>query len=181
MLFISDEGNQSESEEIALKDKHRTKPKVLQNITVPKSKSLYSERKGSYSHTRHNYAKIAKRREARLFEKSEVSPDGCITFSRDRIVGHGDASNCLENALPTLSGLDDRLGGSGILPSLDDLESPSMSRLPAVDTGSENPYLLQGLSSNKLPDLRISETGEFHFVLFSLKIMLILCTLIWNK
>lgn len=137
---------------------------MLQNITVPKAKSLYSERKGSYSHTRHNYAKIAKRREARLFEKSEVSPDGCITFSRDRIIGHGDSSNCLENVLPNLSDLDDRLASSGILPSLDDLEGPSTSRLPTVDTGSENPYLLQGLSSNKLPDLRISETGEFYFV-----------------
>ncbi|XP_060523254.1 uncharacterized protein LOC132700141 [Cylas formicarius] len=58
---FTDEGNQSESEEIALKDKHRTKLKP---------KSLYSERKGAYSRTKQNYAWMHNKRDSRLFERS---------------------------------------------------------------------------------------------------------------
>lgn len=50
-----DEESHSESEEIALKDKHRSK----QNRIPFKSK--YSENKGVYSHVKQNYARIHKR------------------------------------------------------------------------------------------------------------------------
>ncbi|KAJ8933835.1 hypothetical protein NQ314_013757, partial [Rhamnusium bicolor] len=45
-------------EEIALKDKHRSKP---HRLPKSKSKSLYSESKGVYSHTKQNYARMHKK------------------------------------------------------------------------------------------------------------------------
>lgn len=171
-LLFSDEGNQSECEEIALKDKHRTKPKGLQSLPIPKpnAKSLYSERKGTYSHTRQNYAKIAKRRESRLFEKAEKCPGGYTSYSRDRTIGTTsdtqkssllDNNSSYSNTLPSLSALDDRLGSSCILPSSNLLENDGVDRLALPNDSSENPYLLEGLNSNKLPDLRILDTGKY--------------------
>ncbi|XP_030754222.1 uncharacterized protein LOC115881011 [Sitophilus oryzae] len=91
----SDEGNQSESEEIALKDKHRTRPKVIQNLSIPKpssttSKSIYNERKNSlsssYSHTRQNYARIARKKESleRSDSSNSSSSSQYTVYSRDR-------------------------------------------------------------------------------------------------
>ncbi|XP_050310963.1 uncharacterized protein LOC126746683 [Anthonomus grandis grandis] len=151
-----DEGNQSESEEIALKDKHRTKPKGLQSVPVPKSnpKSLYNSRKGTYSCTRQNYAKIAKRREPRLFEKAEKNPEGYTSYSRDRTLDAPfDLKNPFESALPSLNG--------GPQPPKESLDSRLSSEPLDSDRGSTNPYLLGGLSSNNLSDLRILDTDDF--------------------
>ncbi|XP_019881882.2 uncharacterized protein LOC109609607 isoform X2 [Aethina tumida] len=54
----------SETEEIALKDKHRTKARLAKQ---PLKKSLYSESGGELSHSRQNYARIHKKtKELRL-------------------------------------------------------------------------------------------------------------------
>ncbi|XP_066139605.1 AN1-type zinc finger protein 4-like [Euwallacea fornicatus] len=164
-----DEGNQSESEEIALKDKHRTKPKVLQNICVPKPKlkSLYSERRGSYSQTREAFARIAKRLPSRSIDQSETNIDSyTITFSRERQPNSFSASQMdnspYPNALPSLNSLEnDRLNSPDILANIDGLDDCDEERIPMANNCSENPYLLQGLNSNKLPDLRIFDTDDF--------------------
>ncbi|CAH0564358.1 unnamed protein product [Brassicogethes aeneus] len=52
-----DDENNSETEEIALKDKHRTKPRFSKNA----KKSIYSENKGEFSHARQNYARMHKK------------------------------------------------------------------------------------------------------------------------
>ncbi|KAL3274516.1 hypothetical protein HHI36_015899 [Cryptolaemus montrouzieri] len=60
-----EEGNQSESEEIALKDKHRSKqirsPRSKVSSSSSGSKSLYSESKGAHSHAKHVYARMHKK------------------------------------------------------------------------------------------------------------------------
>ncbi|KAL1494541.1 hypothetical protein ABEB36_010122 [Hypothenemus hampei] len=154
-----DEGNQSECEELALKDKHRTKPKTSQSLPIPKS--LFNERKGStYSHARHSYAKIAKRRDPRLFEDSERNSDGSVTFSRDRVLGAASSqtSSSSFNILnPYYSGASFSMlenGPAGMAPY------PERNR-KSGNKCSENPYLLQGLHSNKLPGLRILDTDDF--------------------
>ncbi|CAG9763356.1 unnamed protein product [Ceutorhynchus assimilis] len=95
-----DEGDYSEIEEVALKDKHRSKAQT--------TKSLYSEKR---CYTNNNT-----RKNERLFEKNET---GYTIFSRDR---------------------------------------PNLDR---KDGKNENPYLLEGLNSNKLPDMHILHTEEF--------------------
>ncbi|XP_018561846.1 AN1-type zinc finger protein 4-like [Anoplophora glabripennis] len=58
-LKIFEKNFEEESEEeIALKEKHRSKPHKTAKI---KSKSLYNESKGAYSHTKQNYARIHKK------------------------------------------------------------------------------------------------------------------------
>ncbi|KAF7265814.1 hypothetical protein GWI33_020886 [Rhynchophorus ferrugineus] len=142
----SDEGNQSESEEIALKDKHRTKPKDLQNFLVAKSgKSLYSERKGTYSHTRQSYARISKRRESgRLSsDKADINSNQYSTYSRERNIYKEREKHDLGGIYLNEDGM--------VLPGSDVLKGDSL----------EQSYLLEGLASDKLPDLSTSEQHNF--------------------
>ncbi|ENN81898.1 hypothetical protein YQE_01720, partial [Dendroctonus ponderosae] len=82
---IGDEASQSESEEIALKDKHRTKPKVIQTVPAKEStsKHICNEKKLQETQPRENLSKTSKRRELST-EKFERSPEGYLTFSRNR-------------------------------------------------------------------------------------------------
>lgn len=58
-LKIFEKNFEEESEEeIALKEKHRSKPHWTTKV---KSKSIYNESKGAYSHTKQNYARIHKK------------------------------------------------------------------------------------------------------------------------
>ncbi|ERL95149.1 hypothetical protein D910_12418 [Dendroctonus ponderosae] len=73
---IGDEASQSESEEIALKDKHRTKPKVIQTVPAKEStsKHICNEKKLQETQPRENLSKTSKRRELST-EKFERSPE----------------------------------------------------------------------------------------------------------
>jgi hypothetical protein len=75
-----EEESQSESEEVALKDKHRIKA----NRKPVFSKSLYSESKGAFSHTKQNYARMHKKtRELRSGGEgtSKESSDLCLPLA----------------------------------------------------------------------------------------------------
>lgn len=163
-FLVPDEANQSESEEIALKDKHRTKPKVIQTLPAKQSvsKHICNEKKVQCQ-PRENVAKTSKRREL-LSEKFERSPAGYLTFSRNRNLDKIDdcqglslANSKSTNYDESLTNLDISLGNSCVLPSLTNLENKEVS---LTLKNSQNQFLLEGLHSNKLPDLRLLDTGN---------------------
>lgn len=67
-----EEESQSETEEIALKDKHRIKAR----------KTIYSENKGAFSHTKQSYTRIHKKtRDLRTGEGTSKDPDLCLPLA----------------------------------------------------------------------------------------------------
>ncbi|KAJ8949078.1 hypothetical protein NQ318_016982 [Aromia moschata] len=58
LIIFEKNFEEEHEEEIALKDKHRSKP---HRLPKSKSKSVYSESKGAYSHTKQNYARMHKK------------------------------------------------------------------------------------------------------------------------
>ncbi|KAH1016258.1 hypothetical protein HUJ04_007512 [Dendroctonus ponderosae] len=161
------EASQSESEEIALKDKHRTKPKVIQTVPAKEStsKHICNEKKLQETQPRENLSKTSKRRELST-EKFERSPEGYLTFSRNRNLDKIDdcqtssrMNSKSTNYDETLRSLDISLGNSCVLPRLTNLENKEEVSLTLKN--SQNQFLLEGLHSNKLPDLQILETDHF--------------------
>ena len=71
-----EEESHSESEEVALKDKHRIKTRK------GFGKSLYSESKGAFSHTKQSYARIHKKtRDLRSGEGTSKESDLCLPLA----------------------------------------------------------------------------------------------------
>ncbi|EFA08134.1 uncharacterized protein LOC663257 [Tribolium castaneum] len=70
-----EEESQSETEEVALKDKHRIKAR----------KSVYSESKGAFSHTKQNYARIHKKTRELRGEGSSKEGDLCVAVPKNTV------------------------------------------------------------------------------------------------